>query len=147
MGNLKTIHAVAQAFQRLNFDQVVRDSFEETKGSIVDFDRKNLRQGFKVDGTRIGFYASVPYAAKKFNQSSEAGFGYIDLYLSGSWSGGINVTVNSKSFTTFSVDSKALKLEADYSPLIYGLPNKYKPNYVQIIGPVIFKKIKQATGL
>lgn len=144
MGNLSTIHKVAANAQRINFDAIKRDSFEETKSSVVSFNKQNLRQGFKVDGSRIGIYGSIPYAAKKFNQSGEAGFGCIDLYLTGDWQNGIGAIINSKSFTTFSVDEKASKLELKYSPLIYGLPDKYKPDYVKIIGPVIFKKTKSA---
>ncbi len=147
MGNLKTIRAVAQAFQRLNFDQVVRDSFEETKGSINLFDRENLRSGKLIDGSFITpSLKSEPYAAKK-KLTGFAPLGTPDLFLTGSFQEGIGTIINSKSFTTFSTDEKSSKLELKYTKNIFGLPFDKRSAYVQIIGPVIFKKIKQATGL
>lgn len=140
-----TIHQMAERFNSLNFDQVVHDSIEATKGTIALFDRENLRFGFKVDGSRIGQYKSAPYAVKKYLQSPLAGRGYIDLYLTGSWSDGISVIVNSKSFSTFSDDSKAATLESRYGKLIYGLPTSYGAKYTSVLFPVVFGKVKAAT--
>lgn len=142
---MTTIHAMAQRFAAVNFDQIARDSIEATKGSIVSFNQQNLRKGFKVDGSRIGTYASIPYAAKKFNQSGDAGFGFIDLFLTGAWSENIGVIVNSKSFTTFSTDSKESLLSGIYGNDIEGLPDAYRPQYTEIIYPVLFGKLKAVT--
>jgi hypothetical protein len=142
--NLKDIHRVAENAKKLNFDMVVRDSIEQTKSTIVSLNRQNLLQGFKVDGSLIGKYASIPYAAKKFNQDGQAGFGNVNLYLTGAWSQGIGVIVNSKSFTSLSDDIKSPKLELDYGNTILGLPDSKKPNYIEVLAPVILEKTKTA---
>lgn len=142
--NLKDIHRVAENAKKLNFDMVVRDSIEQTKSTIVSLNRQNLLQGLKVDASRIGTYASIPYAAKKVAEGSVAGFGYVNLYLTGDWSKGIKVVVNDKSFTSLSDDIKSPKLELDYGNTILGLPDSKKPNYVEVLAPVILEKTKTA---
>lgn len=144
MGNLKTIHAAAQRARSVNFDDIIRQSIAETKDYIIQFNRENLLKGLKVDGSKIGTYATIPYAAKKFAQNSQAGFGFVDLYLTGDFAKGIQVKLNSKSFTTFSIDSKADKLELEYSKDIYGLPFNRKAEYAEILGQAITRNTKSA---
>lgn len=144
MGNLQTIRKVAQNAQRINFDAIVRDSFEQTKGLIASFNKDNLKKGFLATGDPIRpEYGSIPYAAKKFNENGMAPFGTPDLFLTGAFQDAINIKVNAKSFTTFSTDSKASKLELKYSSKIYGLPVIKNSEYVETIKPIIVEKIKR----
>lgn len=150
MGNLKTIHEMAKRFASVNFEQVVRDSFEEKKATIASFNRQNLRKGKLQTGNTIKpDLQSIPYAAKKFNSSGQAPFGTPDLFLTGGFQSDIGVIINKETFTTFSENIKAPKLELKYTPLIYGLPDANKPDFVQVVGPVIFQKVKDFifTGL
>lgn len=140
-----TITEMANKWKALDFDQIVRDSIEQTKEVIVTLNQKNLRYGFKVDGSRIGTYVSAPYARKKYQQSALAGGGQVDLYLTGDWSYGITVNVGLKTFTTFSIDSKDSTLTTRYGKEIEGLPAKYQSQYIDILFPVIFGKIKYST--
>jgi len=146
MGTIRSTFKAYSEGTGIDIDTIIAESIEETKTIIIGFNKENLKQGFKIDGTRIGTYASLSYAAKKFAQNSAAGFGNIDLFLSGDWANAITVRVNKKSFTTFSINTKALKLETKYSKLIYGLPNKYKDEYIQILKPIIIRRIKEATN-
>lgn len=140
-----TITEMANKWKALDFDQIVRDSIEQTKEVIVTLNQKNLRYGFKVDGSRIGTYVSAPYARKKYQQSALAGGGQVDLYLTGDWSYGITVNVGLKTFTTFSIDSKDAILTTRYGKEIEGLPAKYQSQYIDVLFPVIFGKIKYST--
>jgi len=142
---MTTIRQMLNKWQAVDFDQIVWDSIDQTKENIVTFNQINLRYGFKIDGSRIGQYVSVPYAKKKFQQSALAGGGQVDLYLTGDWSYGLTVNVGLKTFTTFSTDYKDGLLTTRYGKEIEGLPQKYQSQYIDILFPVVFGKVKYAT--
>ena len=62
--------------------------------------------GKKPDGSTIGLYRSEEYAREKFGGSSLAGFGNVDLTLTGSLWKGIQISGFKDEYEVFSTDSK-----------------------------------------
>jgi hypothetical protein len=68
--------------------------------------RSRWSLGKKPDGSIIGLYASEEYARDKFRESSSAGFGNVDLTLTGSLWKGIQISGFNDEYEVFSKDSK-----------------------------------------
>jgi len=133
--------------QRFNYDLAVRETLEETANRVPDYTRDQLHRGEKVDGSKITpLYGNPEYSKLKFADNSAAGLGVPDLYLYGDFYNGIQTKINTKTISTFSIDSKSPKLELKYSPLIYGLNAANKTKYaIMDVKPVLIAKVK--TGI
>jgi hypothetical protein len=141
-----TVRNLLQRFQAFDYDAARQAAVEETKDQIVVFVKQQLKSGYLSTGGRIRpYYATIQYAAKKFNMNRLPGFGTPDLLVTGDFYKGIGVVVTTTSFTTDSTDDKAPKLELAYTSYIYGLSPENLINYGQIVKPVLFEKIKNAT--
>jgi hypothetical protein len=68
--------------------------------------RSRWSLGKKPDGSIIGLYASKEYARDKFRENSSAGFGNVDLTLTGSLWKGIQISGFNDEYEVFSKDSK-----------------------------------------
>jgi hypothetical protein len=68
--------------------------------------RSRWSLGKKPDGSIIGLYASEEYARDKFRENSSAGFGNVDLTLTGSLWKGIQISGFNDEYEVFSKDSK-----------------------------------------
>lgn len=141
-----TIQNLIDRVKSFNYEAAVAESLEETKEAIPELTRDRLITGKLTDGGRIiPLYSSPIYAINKERQNSLAGFLTPDLKLTGEFYASIQTKINTKTFVTFSDDSKAPKLETKYTPLIYGLSDEAKAKYAKIVQPILFAKIKTAT--
>ena len=68
--------------------------------------RNRWALGKKPDGSIIGLYRSEDYAEDKYKQNSKAGFGNVDLTLTGSLWRGIQISGFNDEYEVFSSDSK-----------------------------------------
>lgn len=148
---MSTLRALSNRFQAAvaAYDGTLQEAIEETKDVAVAFNRQQLYSGIKSTGDKITpHYANLKYAAKKYGLNATPGFTNPDLYVTGAFYLGIGVVVNQKSLTFDSTDSKAPKLELEYTPQIYGLTKENKSAYsLESVKPVLFAKIKaQTTG-
>lgn len=86
--------------------------------SLVDFElhkeenwiRETIRQrwllGKRPDGSLIGLYRSEDYANYKFNENNKAGFGNVDLTLTGALVRGIRISGFNDEYEIYSEDTK-----------------------------------------
>lgn len=142
-----TINQLRAKLQSLNIAEVSQASIEETKDEIIERQKEQLRYGLNSKGEKIGKYKNPAYARKKSSMNPLAGFGNVDLKLTGAFVGGIKVDVGNEVFTTESLDSKAEGLEAKYGNDILGLDEDHKKGYVKNLRPVFLKKVRSKTGL
>ena len=70
--------------------------------------------GLKPDGSIIGLYRSEDYAEEKYRQNSKAGFGNVDLTLTGSLWRGIQISGFNDEYEIFSSDSKYEEITEKY---------------------------------
>lgn len=98
-----------------NIETYVRANFFAYKPKIKKLIKERWKQGLKPDGTKIGRYFSGEYASEKSKQNPQAGFGNVDLILSGSLVNNIDVLLQNNSiFEVISRDDKFWKIAEKY---------------------------------
>lgn len=78
-----------QNLKGISINQLTIDSVKEAEVLFLDANADQLLHGKREDGSLIGKYASRDYAASKYMENSLAGFGNIDLILTGAFKNGI----------------------------------------------------------
>lgn len=127
----------------LNFNDVIRESVQDTKEILADLQTDQMLHGKNANGNVIGVYAWEEYAEQKSRQNSLPGFGIVDLRREGNFYRGITVNANANSVTITSTDGKTDKLVSKYGEEIFGLNVDYKARYLEDFNPVAIDKIKK----
>lgn len=144
MANPRSLY---RKLQKLNTDQVIVESVQQTTGDFTEENKKQLFEGFNKVGGRLRRYGSHKYARVKNEMNPIPGLGNPDLKVTGAFYGGINTTVSGDIIKTISSDAKNDELTAKYKG-IFGLGGPFKQEYVsKKLRPAFRKGIKKATGL
>jgi hypothetical protein len=145
---MATIKAFNSRFQSINIKSTIQEACRVSGFDIIESIRHQMKRGERGDGLKIGKYNSPVYAIEKEKQNPLAGFGNVDLYLKGSFQGGMYIKFGNLTFTIGSNDEKAPKLEGNYGQTIYQ-PNA-ETRRTEIV-PVVYKRLlaslKQQMGL
>lgn len=137
-----TIDNLISRIEKLSIKQTVEDGLEATKEELIKLQRLQMLKGERSDGKKIGKYKNDRYAAKKAAQNPLAGFGNIDLKLTGDTHAAIFADVRENSVVIDSADMKTLFLVERFGESIFGLKpenaSEYSLNY---LGPDVTKRI------
>lgn len=104
--------------------------------------------GKRPDGSIIGLYRSEEYARDKYNKSNSAGFGNVDLTLTGSLWRGIQISGFNGEYEVFSTDSKYEDIADKYGYYNFNLSEEernflFDKILVTILNRVINKTYEQ----
>lgn len=88
--------------------------------------RDRWQLGVKPDGSIIGLYRSEEYANEKYNQNKNAGFGNVDLTLTGSLWKGIQISGFNDEYEIFSSDSKYDDIVEKYGEYNFNITEEEK---------------------
>jgi len=139
---MATIDRLIKNIDKLDTTVILKKSFEKTKPQLEEFQIGQMILGQNAQGKKIGKYKSKNYAQYKFQISSLAGFGYIDLRLHGDFYKGVFAKIMSSSLIFFSKDSKAADLESRYHP--FGLSPQSRSTYTKkFLIPEFQKNLKR----
>lgn len=118
-----------------NIETYVRANFFAYKPKIKSLIKERWKQGLRPNGTKIGRYFSGKYASEKSKQNPQAGFGNVDLILSGSLVNNIDVLLKNNSiFEVISRDDKFWKIAEKYGDDNFNLSDEQTE--------IIFKEIE-----
>jgi len=137
-----------QTITESELQKKAKDLIEQDKGRNLRKAKINeLEFGLNPDRTKIGSYRSDDYAFKKNNKNPLAGFGNVDLILTGAWSNSLFPVVKSNRVIFDSSNSKHDDLLSKYGEGIASLnQNTFnriaKANYQ----PELLKLIKKRIG-
>ncbi len=101
--------------------KTVGDTIQLNSTEIIRLVKNRLKYGQGVDGGVIGTYKSEEYAIMKNQQNPLAGYGNVDLFLTGSLSDDITVMRKGDKFEIFSTDEKYKKIADKYGAEEFGL--------------------------
>lgn len=142
-----TILSLIKKFEQLNTDDIAVESIDETKEEIKVKQKDQLLYGLKADGTKIGRYRNNKYAAKKYALNPLAGFGNVDLRLTGELHREIFVDVRDNTLVIDSADEKTGSLINKYGDP-FGLGSERRAEYInETLRKVFIDNIKKVVSL
>lgn len=113
--------ALKQETTESSLKKTVGDTIHINSTEIIRLVKNRLKYGQSVYGGKVGTYASEEYAAMKHQQNPLAGFGNVDLFLTGSLSDDITVIKKGERFEILSTDEKYSKIANKYGAEEFGL--------------------------
>lgn len=136
------INALIRNLEAIDMEQVIGEALEQTIEQHKIRLQNQMLHGEAKTG-KIGKYRSLSYAARKVLINPLAGFGNVDLKLTGSFQDLIEIKVDGAGTNTTSADEKAEELRHKYGDEIYGLNKQNKSDYsLEDMGPVATRIIK-----
>ena len=104
--------------------------------------------GKKPDGSLIGLYGSESYALDKFKDNSGAGFGNVDLTLTGSLGKGIQINGFNSQYEVFSTDSKYEDISDKYGEYNFNItPEERELLFNRILSVVLNQSLNKTYEL
>lgn len=137
---MRTINNMLETVQKINLDETIVETMVKTEDDFVALQKDQLQYGLNAAGELIGQYRSEAYAEEKHRMNSKAGFGNVDLKLTGSFYEGITTHISSEGFLVESSDEKAPDLEKKYGDP-FGLETERKQTYAQTAHPVLIAEV------
>lgn len=142
-----TIRNLSDRFKALDFELIKQQSLIETAPQIMEMTEQQMRIGERSDGYNIiPDLQDLHYSLQKKEAGGIAPFETPDLFNTGQFYKGLRTSIGLKTINTYSLDTKAPKLEEKYTPLIYGANEINLSKYaVEDLKPVLLEKLKAAT--
>lgn len=138
---------LTENFRRMDIKAAATGALRATSEAMLDRNRRQMIEG-KGRVKNIGRYRSRDYARMKNGMSSAAGFGNVDLRLTGSFQDRMKMSVTGESIVIDSSDSKSSDLVAKYGEQIFGLNVRNKSEYTEeALAPAFRSIIEKSTGL
>lgn len=126
------INELIDRVKKLDFVQAIHDAVIDDPKPFTALQREQMTKGINSEGNKIGRYGSKAYADKKFRLSQKAGYGNVDLKLTGAFQDDIVVLPDETGLIITSYDDKLVDLGAKYGDdLIFGLSYEYREEYVE----------------
>lgn len=139
---MATIDRMIKRMEKVKMSAILKKSFENTKDKIEEFQIGQMALGQNPLGKKIGKYKSKAYAQYKFQLSSLAGFGFIDLRLSGDLYREVFAQIKNSSVLIFSKVPYAEDIDKRYHP--FGLSKQSRSTYVKkFLKPEFQKNLKR----
>lgn len=140
---MRTINNMLQSVLKIDLPQAVDNSFDATKKDYVGLQKDQMTLGLASDGEKIGKYQNEVYAAKKNAMNSKAGFGNVDLKLTGDFYSGIFADPRSEGIVVDSLDPKTEMLTEKYGEGIFTLADERKQTFANIAGQILVNEISK----
>jgi hypothetical protein len=138
------INHFIENLKAVDFEDVIKGVMSDTQTELVTAQQKQMLSGKTATGGKIGKYKSKSYRKFKFSMNVLAGYGNVDLRLTGEFQRNIKVYFFSRAFFFKSTDEKNQKLTQDYGEDIFGLNDKSSNSYIkETLTPEGRKRIRQ----
>lgn len=111
--------------------QLISNIIMMNSTEILNMVKGRLKYGKGVNGGSIGTYKSNEYAVFKNKQNPLAGFGNVDLYLTGELSDNITVRRKGDRMEIISTDEKYSKIANKYGAYQFGLTDEQMQEFLQ----------------
>ena len=110
--------------------------------------RKRWLLGKRPAGSLIGLYRSEDYAEDKYNQNNNAGFGNVDLTLTGALGRGIQISGFNDDYEIFSSDTKYEDIVDKYGYYNFNITEDEKKElFDRILSVILLESINEAYEL
>jgi hypothetical protein len=138
---------LANRMFNIDLMELASQAVEVNEKVLTDLNRDQMLHGLTAAGAKIKpDLASDLYADAKKDSGGEAPFGTPDLFLTGSFQEEMQMDIDSRSYSFFSTDDKATKLNLKYKN-IFGLTAKNKEKAKVINGKTLNDMFRKAIGV
>lgn len=137
-----TIDKLIANTEALDFNEVIKESVEETVQEITAYQQQQLYSGLKSDGQTI--FPSYTRLTEEIKTGKGQVTDRVTLKDTGAFYAGIQVRAGANGVSITSTDPKTEMLEKKYSEKIFGLNEDSAAKYSQNdLTPVATRKIKE----
>lgn len=133
---MRTVANLLKALQPISIRDTALEAMGDTSENYIELQREQMVAGISSLGGKIGKYKSNKYAQMKFALSSVAGFGNVDLKLTGAFQDAMRADIDNIGFQVYSLDPKAASLEQRYGTIVFTLADDRKNIYIGDLWPV-----------
>lgn len=140
---MRTVNNMLQAVFNFDLEKITIETMVITEDEFIMLQKENLQYGLKGSGEKIGLYRNEDYANLKHSMNARAGFGNVDLKLTGDFYAGIGTHISKEGFLIESSDEKAAMLEKKYGDP-FGLDDDRKKLYADIAGPAFVNQVAKS---
>ncbi len=131
---------------RENLPTLVGECMLTEQDAIVAMNAEQMLDGVNTEDSPIGEYHSKGYALTKNELNPKAGFGNVDLKLTGDFQDRMYLIANNGEYEVNSSDEKTNKLIGQYGDEIFGLTDKNKEKTYELIHPSLIEKVASEPG-
>lgn len=132
----------------LDIGEESRTAISDTADEMILAQQQQMLHGLDAKGEKIGEYKNPLYAEAKHRFNPLAGFGNVDLRLTGSFYAEQYVLVKTDEFVMDSSDEKADALTKKYGDDIFGLSPDYEAEYIDnYLEPVLIDNVSKKIEL
>lgn len=125
-------------------DGIIEAEMYNNEEQIAKWIRDRWLTGKDPNGNLIGMYRFEDYAEEKYNLNSFAGFGNVDLTLSGRMGRSIEISGFNNSFEVFSTVGYYDEIVEKYGEVNFNITEPERKRLFDAIIMVIFDKIDKA---
>jgi hypothetical protein len=142
---MMTAEELRRKLSSVDIAAIAAKSVRQTSSDLVEWQREQLFSGKNSSGSNIKpFYKPATISKKKkAGQPTDR----VTLNDKGDFYAGVIVDIGTEVWNLSSTDSKSGKLEAKYSPKIFGLNKISTAGYATDVRPKFLKNLQEATGL
>lgn len=128
---MRSLNNMQQAVNQVNLETILQKSMEQNTETYLTQQKEQMSFAVNSKGETIGKYRSQAYAQKKNQMNPDAGFGNVDLKLTGSFYAGMEATAEASGMNIDSTDQKSKMLQQNYGASIFGLFGEWKEPFLQ----------------
>ena len=140
------IGTLTENLKRIDIREIILEVIKEFEVFFLDANLNQLRHGERMTGKKIGKYANSQYAAAKYSENPLAGFGNVDLILTGDFSRGIFIKFNGESLifdSTGKSKDDGKDLLAEWGDDVLGVSAENIAKLVPDIAQIFIMKVNQ----
>ena len=128
---MRTLSSLISAVESLNLNNLIMESMDQASPTYLEQQKEQMGYAVNEKGQTIGKYLSAAYARKKNQMNPNAGYGNVDLRLTGSFYEAMEAKAQPDGMNIDSTDQKSQMLQQKYGSDIFGLFGEWKEPFVE----------------
>jgi hypothetical protein len=140
---MRTLSSLIAAVEKVNLPQLVQQSMDQASPTYLEQQKEQMSHAVSGKGETIGKYRSPSYARKKNQMNPLAGYGNVDLRLTGDFYSDMEARADPAGMNIDSTDQKSKMLQQRYGSDIFGLFGEWKEPFVEKLQVIVLERLTE----
>jgi hypothetical protein len=140
---MRTLSSLISSVEKINLDNLILQSMDQASPTYLEQQKEQMSYAVNERGQTIGKYRSAAYARKKNEMNPNAGYGNVDLRLTGSFYEAMEAKAQPEGMNIDSTDQKSQMLQQKYGSDIFGLFGEWKEPFVEKLQTIIIQELTE----